>query len=283
MTNSKKLFNELVSRVRTDDSRDEIFSIVYLLLEDRFGLSKVDIMMGKEIGPVSPDDFTEIIKRINQQEPIQYILGKASFYGRQFFVNPSVLIPRPETELLVESVIKENVSSPAILDIGTGSGCIAISLAIELPLSKVCGIDISEDALSIAHRNAKNLNANINFFKVDILSDVEIDQRFDIIVSNPPYVLLSEKNEIKSNVVDFEPHIALFVEEADPLIFYKAIAKKGKSWLKSHGIIFVEINERYGQAVVDVFKNEGYDHLAVQKDLDGKDRVVMAQLIRGNQ
>ena len=280
MTNSKELFNELVNNVRLDDSRDEIHSIIYLLLEDKLGLSKTDIMTGKEISPVSKDQFNEVIQRINQREPIQYILGKADFYGRSFVVNRSVLIPRPETELLVAAVIKENMCSPTILDIGTGSGCIAITLALEIASSKVYGVDLSEDALIVAKQNDNNLRAKVNFSKLDILDDAVADQRFYIIVSNPPYIAHTEKKDMKSNVLEFEPHLALFVADKDPLIFYKVIAKKGKSYLKQGGKVFVEINERFGQAVADVFIKEGYSLVKILKDIDNKDRIVTAVFLK---
>ena len=254
MTNSKKLFDELTNSVRLDESRDEIHSIIYLLLKDKFGLSKTDIMTGREIEPVRLDSLTEILDRINRKEPIQYILGNAGFYERQFVVNSSVLIPRPETELLVRSIINDRVSAPTILDIGTGTGCIAITLALEIPSSQVYAIDISDDALTVAKQNAQNLKAKVHFSKSDILKDELKNHRFDVIVSNPPYITQAEKSAMKSNVVDFEPHLALFVTDEDPLIFYRAIAKKGRSLLKPGGKVFVEINERFGKNVSDLFR-----------------------------
>jgi release factor glutamine methyltransferase len=278
MTNSKRLFDELANSIRLDESQDEIRSIVYLLLEDRFGLTKTDIITGREIEEVKLESLSEAINRINQKEPIQYILGKANFYERQFAVDKSVLIPRPETELLVRSVINDCVSAPAILDIGTGTGCIAITLALEIPSSQVYAIDISDDALTVAKRNGQRLKSKVNFSKSDILKDGNTDHRFDIIVSNPPYITQTEKRAMKSNVLDFEPHLALFVSNEDPLIFYKAIAKKGRSILKPKGKVYVEINERFGSNVSDVFRSEGYIDIQIIKDLDGKDRIVTARL-----
>ena len=276
MTNSKKLFEWLAQSIQLDESRDEIHSIVYLLLEAKFGLTKMDIMVGREIEPVILVSFTEILNRINQKEPIQYILGKAEFYGRQFAVTKSVLIPRPETELLIRSIIDDHVSAPTILDIGTGTGCIAITLALEMPSSQVYAIDISDDALLVAKHNAQNLNSKVHFSKSDILKDEGVQHRFDIIVSNPPYVTDTEKSTMKSNVLDFEPHLALFVSNEDPLIFYKAIAKKGRSILKPKGKVYMEINERFGPTVSNLFKSEGYIDILLIKDLDGKDRIVTA-------
>ena len=278
MTNSKELFNELVNQVRLDETRDEICSIIYLLLEDKFGLTKVEVMTGKEIEPVKLDYFKDIIQRINRHEPIQYVLGKAEFYGRGFAVDGSVLIPRPETELLIRAVLKEKKFSPTILDIGTGSGCIAITLAVEIPSSEVYAIDISEEALTVAQQNAKNLKAKVNFSKFDILANEKLEHWFDIIVSNPPYIAEREKKEMNSNVLDFEPPLALFVTDKDPLVFYKAIARRGKSLLKPGGKIFVEINERFGKELKQHFRNEGYSNVSIEKDINNKDRILMAEL-----
>ena len=278
MTNSKELFNELVNQVRLDETRDEICSIIYLLLEDKFGLTKVEVMTGKEIEPVKLDYFNDIIQRINRHEPIQYVLGKAEFYGRGFAVDGSVLIPRPETELLIRAVLKEKKFSPTILDIGTGSGCIAITLAVEIPSSEVYAIDISEEALTVAQQNAKNLKAKVNFSKFDILANEKLEHWFDIIVSNPPYIAEREKKEMNSNVLDFEPPLALFVTDKDPLVFYKAIARRGKSLLKPGGKIFVEINERFGKELKQHFRNEGYGNVSIEKDINNKDRILMAEL-----
>ena len=279
MTNSKKLFDELASSVRLDESRDEIHSIIYLLLEDKFGLSKMDIMTGREIESIKLDSFEEILDQINRKEPIQYILGKAEFYERQFMVNNSVLIPRPETELLVRFVIDDHVPTPTILDIGTGTGCIAITLALEIPSSEIYAIDISDDALAVAKQNAQNLKAKVHFSKWDILSDKVINQKFDVLVSNPPYITEAEKRAMKSNVLDFEPHLALFVTDEDPLIFYRAIAKKGRSLLNPRGKVFVEINEMFGSNVSELFRLEGYSDIQILRDLDNKDRIVTATLV----
>ena len=278
MTNSKELFNELVNQVRLDETRDEICSIIYLLLENKFGLTKVEVMTGKEIEPVKLDYFNDIIQRINRHEPIQYVLGKAEFYGRAFAVDGSVLIPRPETELLIRAVLKEKKFSPTILDIGTGSGCIAITLAVEIPSSEVYAIDISKEALTVAQQNAENLKAKVNFSKFDILANEKLEHWFDIIVSNPPYIAEREKKEMNSNVLDFEPPLALFVTDKDPLVFYKAIARRGKSLLKPGGKIFVEINELFGKELKQHFRNEGYSNVSIEKDINNKDRILMAEL-----
>ena len=186
-----------------------------------------------------------------------------------------MLIPRPETEFLVEEVLKSTSNIPGkILDIGTGSGCIAITLAKNLPQKTVIAFDISDEALQVASKNAKQLGANVTFQHVDILKS-EIDfQELEFIVSNPPYVAVSEKHAMNRNVLDHEPHLALFVPENDPLIFYNAIAQKGLSALKSGGRIVVEINERFGKEVCDIFIQAGFTNATVIKDLQNKDRIV---------
>jgi release factor glutamine methyltransferase len=280
MTNSKELFQDLVSKVTLPEDRGEIQSLIYLLLEKKLHLTKTDILSGKSIMNPTPNELYNAIERLNQHEPIQYILGTAQFYGRWFQVNTSVLIPRPETELLVHEVIKRAKPSQnnlQILDIGTGSGCIAITLALEIPESKVTAMDISEGALACAHQNADHLHAAIRFQKSDILKD-EIETKFDLIVSNPPYIAVDEKVSMNRNVVEHEPHLALFAPEQDPLAFYKAIALKSKSALLPGGSVWVEINQRYGNEVKNIFDVLGFKHTQIIKDLDSKDRIVTASL-----
>jgi release factor glutamine methyltransferase len=280
MTNSKELFQDLVSKVTLPADRGEIQSLIYLLLEKKLHLTKTDILSGKSITIPIPQELYIAIQRINQHEPIQYILGTAQFYGRWFQVNTSVLIPRPETELLVNEVIKRAKSSQnnlQILDIGTGSGCIAITLALEIPESKVTAMDISEGALACANQNADHMHAAIRLQKSDILKD-EIETKFDIIVSNPPYIAMDEKVSMNRNVLEHEPHLALFAPEQDPLAFYKAIAHKSKSALAPSGVVWVEINQRYGNEVKNIFEIQGFKHTQIIKDLDNKDRIVTASL-----
>jgi release factor glutamine methyltransferase len=280
MTNSKELFQDLVSKVTLPADRGEIQSLIYLLLEKKLHLTKTDILSGKSITIPIPQELYIAIQRINQHEPIQYILGTAQFYGRWFQVNTSVLIPRPETELLVNEVIKRAKSSQnnlQILDIGTGSGCIAITLALEIPESKVTAMDISEGALACANQNADHMHAAIRLQKSDILKD-EIETKFDIIVSNPPYIAMDEKVSMNRNVLEHEPHLALFAPEQDPLAFYKAIAHKSKSALAPSGVVWVEINQRYGNEVKNIFEIQGFKHTQIIKDLDSKDRILTASL-----
>lgn len=277
MKNSKLLFQDFVKQIVLSADREEVLSIAYLVFEHHLALSKTDTLSEKWIN-VSETDMLRLIetrKRLNAHEPVQYILGEAIFFGRKFTVNPSVLIPRPETEELVANIIqhakKDNLK---ILDIGTGSGCIPITIALELPGSSVYATDISDKALLVAKANAAELDAGITFLQHDILaSDLPLTG-FDIIVSNPPYVSLSEKSKMQTNVVKYEPHLALFVPDNDPLIFYKAIAAKAKKALKSSGVMIVEVNERFGDEVLDAFSEIGFKDLSIIKDLQGKDRIV---------
>jgi release factor glutamine methyltransferase len=277
MKNSKLLFHEFVKQITLSGHREEIMSIAYLAFEHYFGLSKTDILSDKAIN-VSESDLSRLIetgKRINEHEPVQYILGEAIFFGRKFNVSPSVLIPRPETEELVVNVIQQaKENNLIILDIGTGSGCIPITLALEIPGSSVYATDVSDKALTVAKANAAELGASITFLQHDILTSDIPFAGFDIIVSNPPYVSLTEKSNMEPNVVKYEPHLALFVQANDPLIFYKAIAAKAKKVLKPGGVLVVEINERFGHEVSDTFSEVGFKDLSIIKDLQGKDRIV---------
>jgi len=282
MTNSKKLFNDLVSRISLEEDKSEIQSIIYLWLEKKLGLSKTEILAGKEISSLRSDLFDSFILQINNHIPIQYILGEAEFYGRAFKVTPSVLIPRPETELLVGEIKNElqkrKLSSPKILDIGTGSGCIAITLALEILHPIVQATDISKEAIMVAEENAKALNASVHFSVHNILIDGISPGKFDLIVSNPPYISAEEKTAMKKNVLEHEPHLALFAPAGDPLAFYKVIALKSKPALAPEGSVWVEINEQFGKEVMAVFKEQGYSSVHVIKDLDNKDRIISAYL-----
>jgi release factor glutamine methyltransferase len=271
LTNSKVVFQSIKSRLTLQD-HDEVQAIALAIMEKTFGLSFTHILSEKEI---EDQDLSSIINRINSHEPLQYIFGEADFYGRKFKVDPNVLIPRPETELLILEVLKNNFSTPRILDVGTGSGCIAITLQLEIPGSKVVGLDISEQAIALAKENSETLNANVEFIHGNFLHDLTLGE-FDLIVSNPPYVSKSEKKSMDKNVLAFEPHVALFVADDDPLIFYKAITFKSKTILKPNGKIAVEINERFGQQTKELFQAAGFDPVQIIRDLDGKDRIVSA-------
>ncbi len=264
MANSKEVFSELVNKIRLDESKDEIEAIVYLLMEDRFRLTRTEILAGKEMSMPADGQLEEIVSRINLQEPIQYILGEAWFFGRRFKVNPSVLIPRPETEEMVKKLISSAARQEgSILDIGTGSGCIAITLAKEMPEWKVSATDISEPSLMTARENANRYGAAVNFFRHNILSEEFPISGFDLVVSNPPYVTLGERIQMRENVGGFEPSLALFVSDEDPLLFYKAIARHAKQILRPGGKVTVEINERFGKTHPGFVLIELYtDHFA---------------------
>jgi release factor glutamine methyltransferase len=266
-TNSKELFKRMVSAITINESAGEIESIVYLVLHSLFGVRREHIMANKEL-TYDDAELDDIIKRINNNEPIQYILQEAEFCGRLFFVDKNVLIPRPETELLVREVVDfAKDMNVKILDIGTGSGCIAVSLACELPNATVMATDVSNAAIDVAHKNSLTFNTYIEFFVNDVLID-DVPST-DIIVSNPPYIAKSEAVTMSPNVFEHEPHIALFVPDSDPLIFYKAIAEK-----KARAL-FVEINERFGNEVKSIFDKKGFK-TEIIKDIDNKDRIVKA-------
>lgn len=265
-TNSKELFRQLIAGITIKESAGEIESIVYLVLHSLFGVRREQIMAGKELS-YDPSELDEIVKRINTNEPIQYILNEAEFYGRLFWVDKNVLIPRPETELLIKEVLEFVKDRPTrILDVGTGSGCIAVTLACELSNAIVVATDISNSAIDVAHKNSLTFNTFVEFFINDVLTDQL--PASDIIVSNPPYIARSENFLMHKNVVDYEPHLALFVDDKDPLIFYRSIAKQ-------HRTSFVEINERFGNEVKSIFEEQGFK-AEIIKDYDNKDRIVKA-------
>jgi len=278
MTGSKTIFHDFVSNIKLPETRDEITSAAYLVFEKFFNLSQTAIMMDTPI-PFSPEQqntLQSVLSRINRHEPIQYILGDAYFFGRRFMVNPGVLIPRPETEELVRLVLNEVAVRKAcrMIDIGTGSGCIAITIKLEAPSTQVFATDVSGDALSVAHKNATRLRADIIFNKHDILHDTLTLQDIDIITSNPPYIALHEKDSMSKNVTDYEPHLALFVPDDDPLIFYKQIAAQATRVLRPGGMLIVEINERLGQDVQHLFEDSGFLDISLHQDLSNKARIV---------
>lgn len=275
-------YEEIWHRLAVVYSDGEAKAQARMLLEDKFGLSLADILCGG-VGQLSADDtmwLERAVARIEQMEPIQYVLGEAWFCGRSFIVDESVLIPRPETEWLVERAGEVcsamDVSSPRILDIGTGSGCIAVSLKKALPDAYVEAWDISEAALAIAKKNAKTLGADVAFRLRDALAAKDIDDpiqcKWDIIVSNPPYICDSERKDMEANVLEHEPATALFVPDAAPLLFYKAIADYGKETLSQNGHLLFECNTRYAQATAEMMQEVGYEETEVADDCFGKPR-----------
>jgi release factor glutamine methyltransferase len=283
MMNSKTLFRDFVKGIRLQESGDEIQSMAYLVFENIFGLTKTSILAEKEVKvtPAIQNRLDEIAVRINRFEPIQYILGESFFFGRYFSVNPDVLIPRPETEELVQLVIdfvrKFNKRNCRLMDIGTGSGCIAITLSLELESVETFGTDTSTEALLTASANARKLNANVQFLKHDILNK-KLPFPIDVIVSNPPYIAWNEISTMSKNVVEFEPKTALFVDSSEPLLFYKALVTRAQESLARGGLLACEINERFGKEVQRLYVANNFHEVEIIQDAFGKDRIVKGVL-----
>ena len=265
-------------------AREEAAMLCFLSVQHHFMWTKANYLLNKQevISVADTTYFLDILDQLKTSKPIQYILGETEFYGRTFRVNPAVLIPRPESEELVKWVVETvSTKNPSILDIGTGSGCIAISLKIEIPEAEVVAIDISVDALALAQQNATILQAPVTFIEKDVLHmhPTDLTTTFDVLVSNPPYIALAEKELMKANVLANEPHVALFVPDTNPLIFYDRIAALAQEKLKHGGFLFFEINERFGTEVLAMLVKKGFKHLELRKDLSGKDRMVKAQWV----
>ncbi|MEQ6118717.1 peptide chain release factor N(5)-glutamine methyltransferase [Reichenbachiella sp. MALMAid0571] len=274
---SKDLHLKIADLLSPVYSKDERETLAFHLLENIFGSSRTDLLLNSaiNISEEKNDSLNLIIDRLLRNEPIQHIFGEADFYGRKFKVNEHVLVPRQETEELIQLIVKKNtLTTPKILDIGTGSGCIACSLALEIRNSEVHALDISDLALDTASQNSNALEANVTFLKCNILNEEIPESAFDIIVSNPPYVLDSEKKQMHQNVTDFDPHLALFVSDEDPLIFYRVVAEKSKKALNTNGKLYFEINEKFGSEVKTMLHDFGYSDVYIYKDLNGKDRFV---------
>lgn len=254
----------------------------YISLEELKGWKRMDYLMrnSETISGNEEEQWKNALQQLEQYRPIQYIFGKTYFYGLEFKVNENTLIPRPETEELVEWIIHENNKRTElnILDIGTGTGCIPISLAKNLPQAQVAAIDVSEGALAIAKENALTNNVSVNFIQTDILIAESLPQQYDVIVSNPPYVRNLEKAEIKPNVLEHEPHLALFVEDNDPLIFYRKIAQLALHHLKTGGKLYYEINQYLGLGTVALLEDMGFKNVVLRKDLFGNDRMISCTL-----
>lgn len=276
----KNNFTETLSEIYPSEEIQSFFSI---LSEKYLNLARVQITLeaDKEIDSTILKRFEKALERLKKQEPIQYIVGDTEFYGLTFNVNKNTLIPRPETEELVEWIIEDSVSEKrsnySILDIGTGSGCIAISLAKNLRSATVSALDYSFEALKTAEENAKLNNVTVQFFQKDILKVGTLPQQYDVIVSNPPYVRELEKLEMQSNVLDHEPASALFVSNSDPLLFYRTIARLSLRYLKPNGKLYFEINEYLSKELIDSLKQEGYPNIELRKDFRGKDRMLLCR------
>ena len=270
----------------------EIDTFLFLLLEEYLNFKRIDIVLKSNFN-ISSEVLTLLkssTKLLQQEIPIQYIIGKTEFYGFPFILNEHVLIPRPETEELVTFILdkvsklesyhtikKENTIK--ILDIGTGSGCIPIALKKSLPLAEISALEKSNKALRIAKKNTHLNKVDINLIQQDILKTTQLNNTYDIIVSNPPYVIESEKKEIKNNVLNNEPHMALFVEDNNPLIFFDKIAELAKNHLTKNGLLFFEINQYLGKETVDLLRLKGFNTIELKKDIFGHDRVIIASIL----
>lgn len=259
----------------------EIESFFFIVLEHYHHMKRINLALNPDIAidATQLDYWNSIVVELKKQKPIQYIIGTTEFFGLSFLVDQNTLIPRPETEELVEWILestKYKIQSTKlkILDIGTGSGCIAISLAKNLPLAQVTAIDVSEKALEKAQKNALFNAVEVNFMFKDILETSDLNEQYDVIVSNPPYIRNLEKNEIKSNVLDYEPHLALFVTDNDPLLFYRKIAQLAMKNLSKNGQLFFEINQYLGNETVDLLQKMGFQNIVLKKDVYGNDRMI---------
>ena len=280
---SKQLYDFVFKRIEVYDERERR-QITEIILEYFLDVSRTAILIDTPITPPSEEEKYEmkkVTKRINAMEPVQYVLGETKFYGFDFFVNPSVLIPRPETEELVDVIQQQFKVSESlnIIDIGTGSGCIAISLAHLLPNAKVAAIEVSEEAVKVAADNIAKNEVDVSLYCGDILTnDLPEGEKYDVIVSNPPYITEDEKSLMSDNVLDNEPHLALFVPNKTPLLFYERIADLAKQSLSDTGKLYFEINEQFGNETTEMLKSKGYATVEIIKDLQEKDRIIVAAL-----
>ena len=264
-------------------SSGEVSALTRIIATELLGFSQTTFFLKDDVTLTAEQEtlLDNAIERLKKQEPIQYILGYSDFCGLRFKVTPATLIPRPETSELVEWIESEATGNENILDIGTGSGCIAVSLAHKLPQSKVTAWDISDDALAVATENSKANGCNVAFELVDILAHQPSGELFDIIVSNPPYIKENEKESMHANVLDWEPHTALFVPDSAPLLFYRTIAKKGLTLLKPGGRLYFEINRAHGKETMDMLAALGYTNIELRKDFAENDRMIRAVKPKG--
>ena len=254
----------------------EVAAFTRIIVTEMLGIPQMTFFLKDNVELTHEQEATlaDSINRLQKHEPIQYIQGYSDFCGLRFKVTPATLIPRPETSELVEWVASEASGNERILDIGTGSGCIAVSLANKMPQSKVTAWDISNEALAVATGNSRSNGTEVLFEQVDILSYRPEENLFDIIVSNPPYIKENEKSAMHSNVLDWEPHTALFVPDSDPLLFYRTIAKKGLTLLKPGGTLYFEINRAHGAETVEMLAGLGYTGIELRKDFAENDRMI---------
>ncbi len=277
----KEAIEQLRSGLACVAEPQEVQAMIRIICEDVFNYDPVDVAMrqGSELPDFAQERITDIIMRLQRHEPLQYIVGEALFHGHKFKVTPAVLIPRPETEQLVDLIVDENPGSDLrVLDMGTGSGCIAISLARALKFPQVDAFDISRDALEVARHNAAALKVKMRLFECDMLAP-QPPGTYDIIVSNPPYICWSEREAMERNVKDYEPGQALFVPDNDPLMFYKAIAPYAAKSLNRSGRLYLEINQRFGNEVKRLLEDHGFDEVRIIEDSFGKTRFAAAKAV----
>lgn len=273
-------FNSILAPVYP---KSEIESIFNLVLQDLFGIDKASLILNGNKAFLESEKVLRVLNRLENKEPVQHIIEKTTCYGLAFKVNSKVLIPRPETEELIDWIIKDTKAKNkakkiTILDIGTGSGCIAISLAKNIPNAEVWALDLSKEGLLVAKENAKMNKVAIQFMQKDILSTKTLAHSFDILVSNPPYVRSKEKEFIHENVKKFEPELALFVTDDNPLIFYDKISKLAFNYLNTEGTLYFEINQYLAKETVMLLKSNGFTEISLRKDFLNNDRMIKAKL-----
>ena len=276
----KTLQSQLIEKLKSTYGEREASNLSHLLLDHFCSLNRMAVAMNNavEIACSDLESLARAIEKLLAHEPIQHIMGEVEFYGCKIKTDDRALIPRPETEELVDWIYQENaLDAPHILDIGTGTGCIPIALKRAIPQAKVNAVDISTEALALAKENAQANDVTIDFAQLDVLKDVIPFQQLDIIVSNPPYIPIQEKESMESNVVDFGPNLALFVSDEDPLIFYRVIAEQAIQLLNLGGILYFEIHENFGQMLVTLMEEIGFTNVTLKQDLQGKDRMIQAQ------
>ncbi len=283
MATLEHVFEELSSELENLYPKQEAVNITRLVFQETLGLDRIALVMqkGNELEAAVQQQVNVITEKLLKGQPVQQLLGKVRFLDCHLRINKNVLIPRPETEELAQEIIREHFDKERfVLDIGTGSGCIAIALAKHLPESSVTAIDISQPALEIARINSIANNAHIDFQIIDVLKDENWKRlsEYDIIVSNPPYIPQSEKDEMHENVVKHEPHIALFVPDEDPLIFYRKIAELALKKLSKNGVLYFETHANYGKAVKKMLENKGFSSVKLKKDINGKPRFIRAMM-----
>lgn len=275
MKSVKQIWEETAKQLEKVYASREAENITRNLFEDLLRIKEVDVLSNSSL-EIDEDQLKAAVDRLLNHEPVQYVTGVAYFYGRSFHLQPGALIPRPETEELVDLIVRDNlISNPRIADVGVGSGCIAITLALELK-GEVFATDNSNEALTIARSNADKLNSPVNFYIHNILAEQLPFNELDILVSNPPYIPDQEKSDMHLNVVRYEPEMALFVPDDHPLIFYHRLAEAGNEALRKGGKLYLEIHERFGNEVKNLLESMNYGNVTIHQDMQGKDRMVSA-------